>query len=305
MLSAARSLVACCVLSSGMLHAATNVAPTISGSPATTAAVGANYAFLPTARDANGDTLGFTITNKPSWIGFSTSTGRMTGIPGKSNAGTYSNIIIKVSDGKLTATLKAFSITVPGQAGTAPTTPTGTNSAPKISGSPVTSIVAGGTYSFTPTASDADKNTLTFSITNKPSWAVFSTTNGKLAGTPTTSNVGTYSNIGIKVSDGKATASLAAFSIAVTQVGSGSATVHWTPPTQNSNGTALTNLAGYRIHYGTKSTALDKLVQLNGTGLTSYYIGNLAPATYYFAITAVNSAGMESSFSNLASKVVK
>jgi hypothetical protein len=307
--SVASTLVACCVVSSGVLHAAANVAPIISGTPASTAAVGAPYAFLPSSRDANGDRLGFTIVNRPNWIGFSTSSGRITGVPGKWNAGTYSNIVIKVSDGKATTALRPFSITVPGAGGTTPasgkppSTPT-SNGAPRISGSPATAVTAGTAYAFTPTASSANKR-LTFSIKNKPSWAAFSTANGKLSGTPSTSSVGTYSGIGISVSDGKASAYLGTFAIAVTQIGSGSATVHWTPPTQNSNGSALTNLAGYRIHYGTKSAALDRQIQVGGTGLTSYYIASLAPATYYFAITAVNSAGMESAYSNLASKAVR
>ncbi len=106
------------------------------------------------------------------------------------------------------------------------------------------------------------------------------------------------------MSDGRTTASLVAFSIAVTQVATGSATLTWTPPTQNTDGSTLVDLAGYKIHYATRATALDQLVQLANPGLSSYFVGNLSPATYYFAITAYNSAGVESPLSGIVSKVV-
>jgi len=107
-----------------------------------------------------------------------------------------------VSDGTATASLPAFSINVTN----------GTNRAPVISGTPARSVSVGSAYSFRPTASDPDGNTLTYSIANRPSWATFNTSTGQLSGTPSASQVGTYNNITIRVSDGRATASLAAFS---------------------------------------------------------------------------------------------
>ena len=89
-----------------------------------------------------------------------------------------------------------------------------TNTAPKISGTPKTSIPAYGTYRFYPTASDADGDTLNFTILNRPSWAEFSYGSGSLKGTPT--KTGTWSNIQIFVSDGTVTRALPAFSIKVT-----------------------------------------------------------------------------------------
>jgi hypothetical protein len=277
-----------------------NSAPKISGSPATSATVGTAYSFTPTASDANGDKLTFSITNRPSWATFSTTTGKLSGTPTSTQTGTYSNITIKVSDGKATASLPAFSITVrSASSGT-------TNAAPKISGTPATSVRAGAAYSFTPTASDANGDKLTFSITNRPSWATFSTTTGKLSGTPTSSQVGTYSNIQIKVSDGKATASLPAFQIVVSSsAATGAATLSWTPPTQNTDGSSLKNLSGYRILYGTSSSSLNKTININNPGVTNYVVENLSPATYYFAVKSVTSGGAESSASKVVSKTVK
>ena len=77
-------------------------------------------------------------------------------------------------------------------------------------------MTAGPAYSFRPTASDADGDTLGFSVSNKPAWATFSIANGQLSGTPSTSQVGNYAGIVISVNDGKVTTSLPSFTIAVT-----------------------------------------------------------------------------------------
>ena len=135
---------------------------------------------------------------------------------------------------------------------------------------------AGSAYSFTPTAADPNHNTLTFSIANMPSWASFNAQSGRLSGTPAAADAGTYSNIGISVSDGTSTASLATFSITVTQVANGSVTLNWVPPTQNTDGSPLTNLAGYHIMYGTSAGNLNQSVQVANPGLTTYVLGNLA-----------------------------
>jgi hypothetical protein len=275
------------------VQAAANRAPTISGTPATSIAAGAAYSFQPTASDPDGNALGFSIQNRPAWATFSTTTGRLSGTP--TTAGTYSSIVISVSDGAASASLPAFSITVAAPA----------NRAPVISGTPPTSVNAGAAYSFRPTASDPDGNTLTFSIANRPAWASFNAATGQLSGTPTAANVGTYSNIVISVSDGTTSVSLGAFSIAVNQVSLGSATLSWTAPTQNTDGTSLTNLAGYRIYYGTSSTALTQTIQVANAGVTTYVLENLSPATYYFSVRAYTSTGAESNASNVASKTVQ
>ena len=171
-----------------------------------------------------------------------------------------------------------------------------------ISGAPATSVNAGAAYSFRPTASDANGDALTFSIANRPSWAAFDTATGQLSGTPTAAQVGAYSNVVISVSDGKASTALPAFSIAVTQVSTGAATLSWTPPTQNTDGSALTNLAGYRILYGTSPTSLSQTVEIANAGVTTYVIENLSPGTYYFAVRAYTSTGAESVIRTLLRK---
>ena len=180
----------------------------------------------------------------------------------------------------------------------------GGNQAPTISGSPPTSVTQGTAYSFTPSGADADGNPLTFSIANAPAWATFSSSTGRLSGTPTNAQVGTYSNITISVSDGTASASLPAFSIQVVGTATGSATLTWNPPTQNTDGTGLTNLAGYRVYWGTSQGNYPNSVTISNPGLATYVVDQLTPARWYFVVTAYSSTGVESSASNVASKQV-
>ena len=210
-----------------------NSAPTISGTPAATADVGVYYSFIPTAADADNDPLTFSVVNKPAWAWFNTSTGRLHGTPDTGDEGTYSGIEISVSDGSATASLGPFSIEV-----MAPP-----NSAPTISGTPAATADVGVYYSFIPTATDADNDPLTFSVVNKPAWAWFNTTTGRLHGTPDAADEGMYSGIVISVSDGTESASLAAFDIEVVDNG-GSGDDVWGENCTEISGPTSDNFAG-------------------------------------------------------------
>jgi hypothetical protein len=268
----------------------------ISGTPATSDVAGNAYSFAPTTSAPSGATLTFSISGKPAWAAFNTQTGKLAGTPATTNDGLYSNIVITVSDGGARASLAPFSISVTSPVAATP---------PTISGTPPTSVAVGSAYAFTPSAKDASGKTLTFSIKNPPTWATFSTATGEISGTPGASSAGTYSNIVISVSDGTASASLSPFSIAVNQLSNGTATVNWTPPTDNTNGTVLTGLAGYQIHYGTSSNALTQTVQVSNAGLSNYTLTNLSAGTWYFGVTAYTSSGAQSSMSNVASKTIQ
>ncbi len=174
----------------------------------------------------------------------------------------------------------------------------GHNSAPQISGDPQRVAIMSDAYAFAPSASDADGNTLSFSIRNKPGWADFDTATGRLEGIPQFGDVGSYDNISISVSDGSATVSLPAFSIAVSQDGLGSVTLEWLPPEANTDGSYAGDLAGYVIYWGTDPGNYDQQVRIDNVGLTAYVVDSLRPATYYFTATAFNSAGVESDYSN-------
>ncbi|MEQ8208156.1 MAG: putative Ig domain-containing protein, partial [Woeseia sp.] len=207
-----------------------NNAPLISGSPAATIQAGSSYNFRPTASDADGDALTFSINGRPSWASFNQSTGALTGTPSAGNAGNYAGIAISVSDGEATVSLPSFAITVEAVA---------ENNAPVISGSPAAAVLVDASFSFQPTASDADGDSLTFSVSGAPGWASFNTSNGRLSGTPSAADVGVYSGIRITVSDGEDSATLGPFTIAVNAITLGSATLNWSAPSLNTDGTPL------------------------------------------------------------------
>ena len=98
-----------------------------------------------------------------------------------------------------------------------------------------------------------------------------------------------------------ARASLAAFSIVVQSNDTQSALLLWVPPTANTDGSPLTNLAGYKIYWGTSHGSYPNSITLNQSGLATYRVEALAANTYFFVITAVNSAGIESLPTNAAS----
>jgi hypothetical protein len=177
------------------------------------------------------------------------------------------------------------------------------NQAPTISGSPPTTVMQNQSYTFTPTASDPNSDTLTFSITGMPGWATFNSATGRLSGTPTAGNVGTYSNIQISVSDNQASASLAAFSINVVATASGSATLNWNAPTTNTDGSPLNDLAGYKVYWGTSQGNYPNSQTLN-VGIQTFVVEPLTPATWYFVVTARDTDGNESGYSNVAQKTV-
>lgn len=184
--------------------------------------------------------------------------------------------------------------------------PTPSNRAPTISGNAQTNATVDLAYAFTPVAQDADGDTLSFQIQNKPDWATFNTVNGRLSGTPRTANIRTYSNIVISVSDGKSTTSLPAFSIQVTAppVTQGDVTLSWVAPTQNTDGSPLTDLAGYVVVYGTSNTTLDRTLRVENPSVDRHVIQDLPAGTYYFAIRAFNSRGAESELSQIVSKKI-
>lgn len=268
-------------------------AVTIAGGAANTATVGQLYSFTPTVNGAAGKPLQFSIQNRPSWASFNAVTGYLSGTPKAADAGTDKGVTINVTNGSGWVSLPAFSILV-----------STATSEPTIGGTPAKSVVAGQKYVFKPTVTAPSGKTLQFTIVNKPTWGSFSTSTGDLTGTPTAANVGHYPGIVIGVSDGTNQVALPAFAIAVTQVGEKSATLSWEAPTKNADGSALTNLAGYRIFYGTSRTSLTQSITISSVGITAYVISNLNAGTYYFAIKSYNTAGVQSNLSGIVSKTV-
>jgi hypothetical protein len=278
---------------------------TIQGTPVTSWPAAKYYNFQPYARDSLHRALHFSIANKPSWAGFDATYGRLYGSPIPANVGTYRNIVISVSDGQYTTALPAFAITV---------TPLA-DPGPVISGTPATAAVVGKGYGFTPAASDSYGLRMTFFVYNKPKWLTLNSATGLIWGTPGPGDVGTYSTIVESVSDGYKSAALRAFNLTVVGSGSGSfsmpqtapaaVTLQWQPPTENTDDSPLTNLAGYHVYYGTSAQALNSKITVANPGISSYVVENLAHGTWYFAVAGYNSEGVEGDLSGVTSRAVQ
>jgi hypothetical protein len=102
---------------------------------------------------------------------------------------------------------------------------------------------------------------------------------------------------------GSATTTSAA-TAATTPVASGAAFVTWSPPLQNTDGSMLTDLAGYHIYYGPSLEMLNHFVDLPWGGYVAFTAQNLDVGTWYFSIRAYNADGVESVFSETASKTI-
>jgi len=274
-----------------MVGSVAHAAVKISGHPQGWIRSGKVYTFQPSVSGASG-TVTFSIANKPRWASFDPRTGRLSGQTREADAGTYMNIAISARDSKSSSRLGAYNLRVAPRYGTL--TITGT--------APATAFI-GRAYSFRPKATDSDGDKLTFSIANKPSWARFDSGTGILSGTPAAS--GKSNNIIISVTDGKSTVSLAGFSVSVGADVKGSAVVRWSTPTRNVDGSSLTNLAGYRVLYGTDPNKLNQTLQLNDPKLLSVEIEELSAGMNYFAVKAYTSSGSESELSEVVWKLIE
>ncbi|OFZ21144.1 MAG: hypothetical protein A2X94_05305 [Bdellovibrionales bacterium GWB1_55_8] len=84
----------------------------------------------------------------------------------------------------------------------------------------------------------------------------------------------------------------------------GTATIEWSAPTLNDDESALTDLTGYKIHYGTSPGGYS--ASLDVGNVNRYTIANLEPGiTYYFTVSAINSTNDESPVSNEVNKRVE
>jgi len=167
------------------------------------------------------------------------------------------------------------------------------NRPPTISGTPPASVRANEAYDFRPTAVDPDGDVVGYSIQSQPAWANFEATSGRLSGTPDRTSVGRYDGIVISATDGRASAQIGPFTVEVTPP-LGSANLSWSAPTTNVDGTPLHNLAAFIIYYGQSPLSLDRFVAVSDPRSTSYAVGGLSEAIWYFAVTSYTAEGVES-----------
>lgn len=169
------------------------------------------------------------------------------------------------------------------------------NVPPSVTGTAATTAVAGIRYSFAPSATDANNDTLVYSVQNLPVWAQFNTSTGQISGTPATTDLGSYAGIVISVSDGRAVTSLPAFRVDVMPTaGTGTVSLTWNPPLQNTDGSALVDLSGYVIHYGKDAAKLQYQQRVNNATQVLFVASGLDAGSWTFSISSLNSAGAES-----------
>ena len=74
------------------------------------------------------------------------------------------------------------------------------------------------------------------------------------------------------------------------------ASLSWSVPLLNTDGTPLTDISGYRVYYGTSPTNLAQSIAVSGAGNTTYVVSDLTPGTYYFAVVTLNATCVATCF---------
>ncbi len=235
------------------------------------------FSLALSASDSDGDTLTWSVSTAAHGS-VSVSGGSVSYTPVANYNGSDS-FTVQVSDASASASI-TVNVTI-----------TPVNDLPVISGTASTSLNQDTAYSFTPTASDLDVgDVLTFSITNKPTWASFSTTTGALTGTPAGTDAGKTTGIVISVSDGTASVALPAFDIEVISTVDPLLPIVTAPATLDVNATALFTPITLRQLLGISSGASQSeinaaLKALAKDGVT----GNDCCTTSVEGLTATNS----------------
>ena len=85
---------------------------------------------------------------------------------------------------------------------------------------------------------------------------------------------------------------------------SGTAELTWTAPTQNEDGTPLTNLAGYKVRYGQTPGTLTTIRDIANPATTTVTIEGLSSGTWYFTVASYTNAGVESAPTGAVSKTI-
>lgn len=172
---------------------------------------------------------------------------------------------------------------VPGTAGSAPTLSLAVDETVRV----------GADYESLPEAEDADGDVLSFSAQNLPPWASIDPISGTIRGTPRAGDVGVHEDIVITVADGTHTVSTTPFTITVLPPATGVASLAWATPAATVDGSALDDLAGYRIAYGRDPDDLDRSLVIDDAVSTSYTFTTLDEGVWYFSIIAVTAGGLE------------
>jgi hypothetical protein len=88
-------------------------------------------------------------------------------------------------------------------------------------------------------------------------------------------------------------------------VGNGTATLIWTTPSKNNDGTPLKNLTGYVISYGRSPGVLTHRIVVSDPAAKQYVVKNLGPGEWYFSVATMTAGGRESAPTRTVKKIVE
>ena len=202
-----------------IVSAQPNNAPVFTSTPITTATADTPYSYDANATDADGDTLSFSLTAAPSGMSINATSGVVSWSPTTGQIGSHP-VAIQVSDGNGGTANQSFSIVVTAQP----------NNAPVFTSTPITSATEDTPYSYDANATDADGDTLTFSLDVAPTGMTINPTSGVVSWTPNASQVGNQ-NVVVRVSDGNGGATMQSFAISVSGAANQVPSITSTPAT--------------------------------------------------------------------------
>jgi len=182
---------------------ATNRAPQITSAALTTAKVGRQYGYALKASDPDGDALSYTLVQGPSGMTIQATSGAVEWVPSSAQQGSHV-VSVRVSDPGGAAATQDFAVAV--AAG---------NAAPQITSSAATAAAAGAPYRYDVDATDADGDTLAFSLTEAPAGMSIDTTSGLIGWTPAAGQRGTYA-VAVQARDPGGLVATQAFTVTVT-----------------------------------------------------------------------------------------
>jgi hypothetical protein len=199
---------------------------------------------------------------------------------------------VPLSQGQTAATVQSTPAPTPAPAPAPTPAPTPTPVSVTLTATPST-VVSGGTVVLTWQSTDAT------SCSAAGAWSGAEPTSGsQTTGALTATSTYTLS------CSGAAGTTLQSTTVAVTAATPGSATLNWSAPTDDTDGGALTPLAGYTIYYGTSPGSLTQFVPVADASVTSFTVTGLAAGTWYFGVQADALDGTHSALSNIGSKAL-
>ncbi len=203
-----------------------NTAPSIDSTPVTTATEGSAYSYDVNASDTDGDTLTYSLTTAPAGMSIDSASGLISWTPTAAQVGSQS-VSVQVDDGNGGSASQSFSIAVDA----IPNTP------PSIDSTPVTTVTEGSAYSYDVNASDADGDSLSYSLVTAPSGMLINNITGLVSWTPTTAQIGAHP-VSIEVDDGNGGTASQSFTLTVEALPNSAPTIDSTPVTSATEGTA-------------------------------------------------------------------